>query len=516
MQKKLICGKTGCWLFLTAFFSLPGLLVAQQAECDGCADTQAVFDAVTLIKEQGVALLETGETTAASFDLPSWSLTVPEVSIDGETLQLSMALEENPESQTGFAFRIVGSAAVEESDFPSALFDAVSGVMNIPLVDIQEGMQIVDQVSVSMSRDDSDDNLFIVDSAERHGQAVFRYETFGNEQLWTDQLRMHEVIESAVSPLTALEVGLKVDADVLPAGILESVDLNDPATTVALLEMGAVVGVKGRVENGRLTSLGITCALCHSDVDDSVMEGIGSRLDGYANRDLNPGAIIALSPTLAGTEAQEVYNSWGPGMYDARFNQDGINEPLLVPPIYGLQGVALETYTGDGPVSYWNAYVAITQMGGQGSFYDPRIDVFVNDPVDRVTASLPALYEYQMSLKAPEPLAGSFDSLAAERGQSLFEGKAACADCHSGSNFTDAASRLHSPESVGMEPVAAQRSATGLYRTTPLRALQFHAPYFHDGSAQSLDEVVEHYDQHFSLGLGTSEKRDLVEYLKSL
>ncbi len=430
MFNKLTCRKTSRWSVLAALLTMPGLLVAQQTDCENCADTQVVFDAVTFIKEKAVALQETVETTAASFDLPNWSLIVPEVQIDDESLRLSLLLEENPGSNTGFAFRVVEAEAVEETDLPSAFFDASTGVMSIPTVDIFEGIQIVDQVSVRMSRDDNDESLFIVDSADRHGQAVFRSETFGDEQLWTDQLRMHEVIESAVSPLTALSVGLKVDADVLPDGILDTVDLNDPATTVALIEMGAVVGVKGRVENGRLTSVGITCALCHSDVDDSVMEGIGSRLDGYANRDLNPGAIIALSPTLAGTDAQQVYNSWGPGMYDARFNQDGINEPMLIPPIYGLAGVALETYTGDGPISYWNAYVAITQMGGQGSFFDPRVNVFVNDPIDRVTANLPALYEYQLTLQAPEPLPGSFDSVAAQRGKAVFEGRAACADCH--------------------------------------------------------------------------------------
>lgn len=348
------------------------------------------------------------------------------------------------------------------------------------------------------------------------GQDIFRYDTFGDEQVWTDVLRMHEVISAAVSPTTALSVGLKVDAAALPEGILEEVDLDDPATTVALLEMDAVVGLRGRVENGELVSVGITCALCHSDVDDSVMEGIGNRLDGYGNRDLNPGAILALSPFYADDEAQDVLNSWGPGFYDPRFNQDGINHPVLIPSIFGLADVPLETYTGDGPISYWNSYVAVTQMGGQGQFFDPRIGVEVFQSPDRVTPQLPALYDYQVSLEAPAPPNGSFEPDAATRGQALFEGDAGCSDCHRGAALTDAGMRLHTPEEVGAEPVTAERSATGLYRTTPLRALWQHPPYFHDGSAETLEAVVEHYDSHLSLGLDAEQQADLVEFLKSL
>ena len=348
------------------------------------------------------------------------------------------------------------------------------------------------------------------------GKDIFRYDTFGDEQVWTDVLGMHEVISQAVSPTTALSVGLKVDAKALPEGILDEVDLDDPATTVALLELDAVVGLRGRVENGELVSVGITCALCHSDVDDNVMEGIGNRLDGWANRDLNPGAILALSPFFADQEAQDVLTSWGPGFFDPRFNQDGINHPVLIPSIFGLADVPLETYTGDGPISYWNSYVAVTQMGGQGQFFDPRIGVEVFQSPDRVTPQLPALYDYQASLEAPPPPAGSFDADAAERGQALFEGDAGCSDCHRGTALTDAGMRLHAPEEVGAEPVTADRSATGLYRTTPLRALWQHPPYFHDGSAESLEAVVEHYDAHLSLGLETEQKADLVEYLKSL
>jgi len=155
------------------------------------------------------------------------------------------------------------------------------------------------------------------------GQQIFRFDTFGDEQLWTDTLRMHEVIQSSVSPATALSVGLKVDASVLPADFLATHDLNSPATTVELIKLNAVVGIVGRVRGTQLKTVGITCALCHSTVDNSVAMGIGNRLDGWPNRDLNPGAIIALSPAL--TSAQKaVYNSWGPGRFDPRFNVDGL------------------------------------------------------------------------------------------------------------------------------------------------------------------------------------------------
>ncbi len=351
---------------------------------------------------------------------------------------------------------------------------------------------------------------------ELDGRQIFRHDTFGDEQLWTDTLRMHEVIASAVDPTTALSVGLKVDADAVPPEVLETADLTDPATTVALLGLDAVVGVKGEVdESGALVAVGITCALCHSTVDDSVAPGIGHRLDGWPNRDLDPGAIIALSPAL--TDAQrEVYQSWGPGRYDARFNQDGINGPVLIPPAYGLKDVELETYTGDGPVSYWNAYVAITQMGGKGDFEDPRIGLDIDQEPDLVTSKLPALRDYQLSIAAPPPPDGTVDKAAAERGREVFEGAAGCASCHAGSAYTDAGEKLHAADEVGMEPQHAARSATKKYRTTPLRGLWQHAPYFHDGSAATLADVVEHYDTLFNLCLKESQKTDLVAFLQSL
>jgi mono/diheme cytochrome c family protein len=352
------------------------------------------------------------------------------------------------------------------------------------------------------------------------GREIFRFDTFGDERFWTDTLLMNEVIETAVSPTTALSVGLKVDADALPPGILDTVDLTSPATTVALLKLNAVVGLKGTVVSDgtgdRLERVGITCALCHSTVDDSVMPGIGRRLDGWPNRTLDPGAIIALSPVL--TEAQRtIYRSWGPGRYDPRFNIGGQSGPVPIPPAYGLAGSPHATFTGDGDVSYWNNYVAVTQMGGQGEFVEPRLGIaFLLPPgtPDLVKPKLEALRAYQLSLAAPPPPSGSFDAGAAERGRAIFMGGARCGSCHRGSALTE--ETLHEPAETGSDPRHAARSATKRYRTTPLRALWQHAPYFHDGSAATLEAVVERYRVTLGLALTPNQRADLVEYLKSL
>ena len=359
-------------------------------------------------------------------------------------------------------------------------------------------------------------------TAADQGQQIFRFDTFGDEQLWTDTLRLHEVIQSSVSPAAALGVGLKVDATALPADFLATHDLNDPATTVELIKLKAVVGLSGTVRGTQLKSVGITCAICHSTVDNSVAAGIGNRLDGWPNLDLNPGAIIALSPAL--TSAQKaIYNSWGPGRFDPRFNVDGINGPVLIPPAFGLKGVGFETYTGDGPISYWNNYVAVLEMGGHGSFSDPRLGITITQEPDLVTPKLPELLRYQLSLATPPPPAGSFNQTAARRGEALFMTKARCASCHIPPTFTDVLAGpnpsvplLHDAAEVGADPLYAQRSATKKYRTTPLRALWQHPPYFHDGSAGTLGAVVNHYDTLFGLGLTAKQKADLVEYLKSL
>lgn len=361
------------------------------------------------------------------------------------------------------------------------------------------------------------------------GQQVFRFDTFGDERQWSDTLRMHEVIAQAVSPNTALAVGLKVDAEAIPAELATAiqagqVDLDSPATTVALIKLNAVVGVQGVVEtvNGvdRLKRVGITCALCHSTVDDSFAKGIGKRLDGWANRDLDPGAMIALSPAIDAAK-KAAYNSWGKGRYDPRFNVDGLSKPVVIPPAYGLDGIHKVTFTGDGDEpAYWNRYVAVVQMGGQGSFSEPRLNLSVtNGTQDLVSSKLEALQAYQLSLAAPMPPAGSFDAAAAVRGQALFAGKAQCATCHSGPTFTDANSRLHPPEDSMAEPESpsyAQRSATRLYRTSPLRGVWQHAPYFHDGSAASTEDVVATYNQRRGLGLTAQEIQDVAQYLKSL
>jgi mono/diheme cytochrome c family protein len=346
------------------------------------------------------------------------------------------------------------------------------------------------------------------------GQQVFRFETFGDEQFWTDTLHLNEVVEKAVDPTTALKVGLKVDADVLPPGLLQQVDLTSPATTVALLKLNAVVGVRAEVDtNNHITRLGVTCALCHSTVDNSVMPGIGHRKDGWPNRDLNVGAIIALSPALP-ADKKAVYSSWGPGMYDPRFNLDGKNTPLVIPPAYGLADVKNETYTAEGPISYWNAYVAVTQMHGHGNFSDPRLGIDIRQAPDMVGPKLPALRAYQHSLQRPSPPEGSFDASAAARGRPIFDRD--CAGCHVGTTGTDNnTGALHQPAETGMNGEYAARTATKAYRTTPLRALWQHPPYFHDGSAKTLAAVVGHYDRVRRLNLTEQQQRDLVEFLKS-
>ncbi|HWH41864.1 MAG TPA: c-type cytochrome [Usitatibacter sp.] len=364
------------------------------------------------------------------------------------------------------------------------------------------------------------------------GRQTFRFDTFGNETQWTDVLRMHEVIAKAVDPTTALSVGLKVDAEALPAAVVKgikdgSISLKSPATTVALLKLDAVVGLKGTVETidgkDRLTRVGVTCALCHSTVDDSFAPGIGKRLDGWANRDLDPGAIIALSPAVPAA-AKAVYASWGKGKYDPRFNLDGKNGPQVIPPAYGLDGMHRITSTGDGEnLAYWNRYVAVTQMSGHGRFSDVRTGVDVTHGTDdQVSSKLAALQAYQLGIAAPRAPAGSFDAAAATRGEALFTGKGHCVACHSGTGFSDANARLHSPAEVVSEPEAsgvpsyASRSATKQYRTAPLRGLWQHAPYFHNGSAATLKDVVTTYNTRQSLGLDGAQVADLAEYLKSL
>lgn len=394
-----------------------------------------------------------------------------------------------------------------------------------------------------------------MDELIEQGQQIFRFETFGDEVFWTDVLKMNEVIESAVSPSVAASVGVKVDVDALPtevvAGIADgSIDLNSPQTTLALLKLNAVVGLQGEVVDNpdgsmSLARVGITCALCHSTVssDVEVSSGngdlvlpagiVGHRLDGWPNRDFNPGAVIALSPAITDEATQDYFNSWGPGKFDPRHNVDGIEDyPVVIPPAFGLSDLEKATFTGDGdrdhepigPVAYWNRYVSVVEMGGKGVFSDPRLPLDVDrrseggEFEDRVdTATLTALQAYQYSIAAPTPPAGSFDAEAALRGQGIFEGQGLCSTCHSGPDFTDANQLLHPvSDSAAANTSYVERSATKQLRTAPLRGVWQHSPYFHDGSAATLADVVAMYDSKLSLGLTPDQSADLVEYLKSL
>ena len=399
----------------------------------------------------------------------------------------------------------------------------------------------------------------------RSGRRIFRFDDFGDNAFWGGQLQLHRAIEGSanggvgpgVSPKTALAVGLKVDVNALPKSVKDAlaagkVNLNSPATTLALLKLNAVVGLRGRFNRrGTLSSIGITCAVCHSTVDNSFAPGIGSRLDGFPNRDLNVGAIVSLAPNLSpianvlGVDVatvKKVLGSWGPGRYDAEllldgkaFRPDGKPAATLIPAAYGLAGVNLHTYTGWGSVPYWNAFVAVTQMHGQGNFTDERLDDARKFPIaarnrfghtrvhgvpDRVRSKLPALQAYQLSLAAPKPPRGSFDRAAAARGKRLFDGKATCASCHMPPQFTDPGWNLHAPGEVCEDSFQAQRSPTNGYRTTPLGGLGQRARqkggFWHDGRYATLGQVVAHYNSCFGLGLTASEQSDLVEYLKSL
>src|SRR5688572_3004520 len=391
------------------------------------------------------------------------------------------------------------------------------------------------------------------------GKEIFRFDTFGDEVFWTDLLHIDKAIlgdanggfGSGVSPTTALAVGLKVDAEALPASLVADisagqVDLNDPATTVALLKLDAVVGLKGSFDvSGKMISPGVTCAVCHSTVDDSFAPGIGKRLDGWANRDLNVGAIISLTDNakpvadlLKVDEAtlRTVLAAWGPGKYDAvlfldgkALRPDGTIKPNLIPSAYGMQGIELTTYTGWGDLSYWNNMVAVNEMHGMGNFSDPRINDASKYPVatenglynvtvsnDLVTPKLPALREYQLSLDPPVPPAGSYDQASADLGKTLFTGKANCATCHKAPIFAD--NVLHTPEEMGIDDFEASRSPTGKYRTTPLRGLFARAKggFYHDGRFATLDDVVNHYNDHLQLDLTSTKKDNLVNNLKSI
>ena len=393
------------------------------------------------------------------------------------------------------------------------------------------------------------------------GRRTFRFDTFGSEAFWGDKLQLHKAIAGeknggvggGVSPKTALSVGLKVDAGALPDSLKQQlkqgkVDLDDPATTLALLKLNSVVGVTGFFDQkGSIRSMGIQCAICHSTVDDSLAPGIGKRLDGWAARDLNIGVIVSLAPNLQpfsdllGVDVatvKKVLTSWGPGRFDAEldkdgkgFRPDGKQSGTLIPPAFGLAGVNLHTWTGFGSVTYWNAYVGATEMHGSGTFFDARLDNKEQYPVsaksgagntrgkpDLLTSKLAALHFYQLAIPAPKPPAGSFDKVAATRGKEIFDGKGRCAACHVPPLFTEPGNNLHSPSEVGVDSFQADRSPTHMYRTAPLAGLWSHQKggFYHDGRFATIREVIDHYDTFMGLKLTDEEKRVLAEYLKSL
>jgi hypothetical protein len=423
--------------------------------------------------------------------------------------------------------------------------------------------------SIGVRADDSDRSLPDNDrNINRHaermvkdGRNIFRYDTFGSEAFFGGQLKLHQAIAGAknggvgggVSPRTALAVGLKVDSEALPPSVIAAlragqVNLDDPATTLALLKLNAVVGLTGKFDsNGQIQSIGIQCALCHSDVDNSFAPGIGKRLDGWANRDLNVGLIVSLAPNLTPftdllhvdeATVKKVLNSWGAGRFDAlldkdgkAFRPDGGQAGTLIPPAFGLAGVNLHTWTGFGSVPYWNAYVAVTEMHGSGTFFDQRLNNADQYPVaaangfgeihrtpDLVTSKLAALHFYQLAIPAPKAPKGSFDPAAAARGKEVFEGRGTCSTCHVPPLFTEPGHNLHSPAEMNIDSFEADRSPTHMYRTAPLAGLWSHQKggFYHDGRFATLRDVVNFYDGTRRLGLNESEKNDLIEYLKSL
>jgi mono/diheme cytochrome c family protein len=423
------------------------------------------------------------------------------------------------------------------------------------------GFVAVNLAVSAVTGDPDADNARAANRLFDQGKQVFRFDTFGDEDFWGGALQLHRAIEGerlggvgpGVSPKTALAVGLKVDSTALPQPLKNAlrkgrVDLDDPATTLALLKLNAVVGLKGFFNHkGTLSAVGITCAVCHSTVDDSFAPGIGRRLDGWPNRDLDVGAIVSLAPNkkpltdLLGVDeatVDKVLAAWGPGKFDAElfldgkgFRPDGKTAAVLIPPAFGLAGVNLHTFTGWGSVTYWNAFVANLEMHGKGTFYDPRLNdpqkfpiavkagfANVRNTPDLITPKLAALHEYQLGLPAPTPPRGSFDPEAARRGEKIFNGVGKCASCHVPPLFTEPGQNLHRPAEICTDAFQADRSPTGMYRTTPLKGLFAHAKggFWHDGRFPTLGAVVRHYNACFGLGLGAHQQSDLVEYLKSL
>ena len=387
------------------------------------------------------------------------------------------------------------------------------------------------------------------------GRNTFRHDTFGDEDFWGGQLRLHEAV-AQLSPARALALGLKVDRQALPASVIQGIQsgqisLTDPATTLVLLQLKAVVGVTGIFDaQQQLTSIGIQCALCHSTVDDSFAPGVGKRLDGWANRDLDVGKIVALAPDLTAFSSllgvsedavRGVLRRWGPGKFDAELVLDGKavapsgqTGATLIPPAFGLAGINLHTWTGWGSATHWNAFVANIEMHGKGTFYDPRLDDATQFPIaaqagfghitqptaadDLITPKLAALHFYQLALRAPPAPVGSFNQDAAQRGRGLFNGAARCSTCHVPPLFSEPGWNMHTAAEIGIDSFQADRSPDRRYRTAPLKGLWTHQTggFYHDGRFADLPAVVNHYDNLFTLGLSPMQKQDLVQYLLSL
>jgi hypothetical protein len=406
------------------------------------------------------------------------------------------------------------------------------------------------------------------------GRNIFRFETFGDEIFWSNTLKLHHAIEGSrfggvgngLSPKEALAAGLKVDLDALPPALVSrlkkgEVNLNDPAITLELLKLNAVIGVVANFNtsnilnvtnrpnnSGALNSIGLTCAVCHSTVDNTLATGIGHRLDGWANRDLNVGGIVSLAPDLSiftkllmvnEATVKKVLHSWGPGKFDAELNLDGKafrpdGKPAatLIPPAFGLAGFNNHTWTGGwGTVTYWNAFVANLELQGQGVFFDRRLNNEAHYPVaaragfgnkrsdsDLVTSKLASLHFYQLAIPSPKAPDVSYDKAAAKRGETIFKGKATCATCHVPPLFTEPGWNTHKAEDIGIDDFQANRSPDSSYRTAPLKGLWTHTKggFYHDGRFATLLDVINHYNDFKKLNLTEAEKRDLIEYLKSL
>jgi hypothetical protein len=445
------------------------------------------------------------------------------------------------------------------------LIASVLAVITLLLIATPVGSRITAFLDFNKKIDDNAQQLLT------QGRQTFRFDTFGDEAFWGDTLKLHQAIEGTqfggvgpgLSPIAALGLGLKVDVDALPGGLVKqlkqgNLDLSDPAVTLVLLRHNAVLGVEGFFnEDNGLRSVGITCALCHSTVDNSLTNGIGHRLDRWANRDLNVGEIVALAPDLSPFSnllgvsqdtVRTVLRSWGPGKFDAELILDGkafnpqqisngvvtgtsVSAATLIPPAFGLAGVNLHTWTGWGSVTHWNAFVSNLEMHGSGTFFDPRLNDAAKFPIaaangfgdvrntpDLITSKLAALHFYQLAIPSPRPPDEGFDAAAASRGQTIFNGKAHCAGCHVPPLFSEPGWNMHTPAEMCIDDFQAKRSPDERYRTSPLKGLWTHQTggFFHDGRFATLPDVLNHYNTCFSLGLTAAEKADLVEYLKSL